>query len=182
MALTSLPRASVLLRLALALAALLAVVSVASAGRCLLLTTNTAYHVTSVSTKTSAYKSSFTLTFNVTKGTQSAMYRFLVSMVPSTLSLSSPKYYNKATNALIATFPCTTWNVTSTLVYPSVTYNSYSCLIYETAPLTASYEPVGTVKDLIDSGLVSNPSGFIASITIGAATVNMTVSVNTNTF
>ncbi|CAI5471993.1 unnamed protein product [Closterium sp. Yama58-4] len=144
---------------ALVLAVLLSLTCSAVAGRHLLQTAgNTFYHATSSMCSTGKMTASLTLDANVTSTDQVTNFTIRISNAPvsSATTITNPKIYSYGTGATVAQFSCTYTADSRTSIY--------TCNVVEKVSLTYAYKPVGTLKALIDAGLLKSPSPLRVSV------------------
>ncbi|CAI5493239.1 unnamed protein product [Closterium sp. Naga37s-1] len=156
--------AQMLLRPVLVLAVLLSLTCSAIAGRHLLQTDNTFYHATSNMCSTGKMTASCTLDANVTTTYQVTNFTIRVSGAPvsSATTITNPKIYTYGTGNTVVEFNCT--------FTADPKSSTYSCNVAEKVSLTYASKPVGTLKALIDAGLLKNPPPLLVSVQVSGVT------------
>ncbi|CAI5952357.1 unnamed protein product [Closterium sp. NIES-64] len=164
-------------RPAFVLAVLLSLTCSAIAGRHLLQITGTRYHAFSkLYTTNFVLGGKATLSANVMTTVQSTSFTITLTGVPdgSTPTFTTPGYYNSTSGALVAEFPCT--------FQLDATSGNYYVNIGENATLTTAYQPVGTLKTLIDAKLFKQPTAFLFSFKVDDVLVTAKVSASYSSY
>ncbi|CAI5466453.1 unnamed protein product [Closterium sp. Yama58-4] len=170
-------KAKMSLRPAFVLAVLLSLTCSAVAGRHLLQTANTFYHATSSMTSTGKMTASLTLDANVTTTYQVTNFTIRISGAPvsSATTITNPRVYTYGTGATVAEFSCTFTADLRTSIY--------TCNVVEKVSLTYASKPVGTLKALIDAGLLKSPPPLLVSVQVsGVTTIKGTLSATATSY
>ncbi|CAI5534782.1 unnamed protein product [Closterium sp. Naga37s-1] len=147
-------------------AVLLSLACSAIAGRILLTGLNTRYRATSKPFSASGLTGSCILDANVTTY-QTFSFFFRVMGVPYTSepTFDTPGYYDTMTDALVVEFPNCTF-------YREPTLDNWNCTVVDKPiKLPTPYQPVNTLRKLVDAGLFTYPGDFYVGVNVNGEPV-----------